>query len=45
LYAASDRIKRELGWRPEYERIDTIVETAWRWREAHPAGYGPGSKE
>ncbi|HET7617374.1 MAG TPA: UDP-glucose 4-epimerase GalE [Vicinamibacterales bacterium] len=43
LYASSEHIKRELGWRPEYERIDTIVETAWRWREAHPAGYGPGS--
>jgi UDP-glucose-4-epimerase GalE len=39
LYASSDRIRRELGWRPEYEQIDTIVETAWRWREAHPSGY------
>lgn len=39
LYASSDRIKRELGWRPEYEDIDVIVETAWRWRVAHPHGY------
>jgi UDP-glucose-4-epimerase GalE len=39
LYASSERIKKELGWRPRYEEIDTIVETAWRWREAHPAGY------
>ena len=39
LYASSERIKRELGWRPELEDIDTIVETAWRWREAHPRGY------
>ncbi len=39
LYASSDRIKRELGWQPRYEDIDTIVETAWRWREAHPSGY------
>ena len=39
LYASSDRIKRDLGWRPRYEEIDTIVETAWRWREAHPHGY------
>jgi UDP-glucose-4-epimerase GalE len=39
LYASSDRIKKELGWQPRYEDIDTIVETAWRWREAHPAGY------
>lgn len=39
LYASSDRIKRELGWQPRYEEVDTVVETAWRWREAHPAGY------
>jgi UDP-glucose-4-epimerase GalE len=40
LYASSDRIKRELGWQPRFEDIDTIVATAWRWREKHPAGYG-----
>ena len=39
LYASSARIKRELGWQPQYEEIDTIVETAWRWRAAHPHGY------
>jgi UDP-glucose-4-epimerase GalE len=39
LYASSDRIKRELGWQPRYEAVDTIVETAWRWRKAHPGGY------
>ena len=32
--------RRTLGWTPRYESIDVIVETAWRWREAHPAGYG-----
>ena len=40
LYASSDRIRRTLGWRPAYEDIDVIVETAYRWREAHPQGYG-----
>ena len=40
LFASSDRIKRELGWQPQYEDIDIIVETAWRWRDAHPRGYG-----
>jgi UDP-glucose-4-epimerase GalE len=39
LYASSERIKRELGWKPRYEDIDTIVGTAFRWREAHPSGY------
>jgi UDP-glucose 4-epimerase len=39
LFASSERIRTELGWSPRYEDIDIIVETAWRWREAHPAGY------
>jgi UDP-glucose 4-epimerase len=39
LFASSDRIKRALGWRPRFEALDLIVETAWRWREAHPRGY------
>jgi UDP-glucose 4-epimerase len=39
LYASSSRIKQELGWKPMYEDIRVIVETAWRWRTAHPRGY------
>jgi UDP-glucose-4-epimerase GalE len=39
LFASSDRIRRELGWAPKYEDVDTIVETAWRWRERNPHGY------
>jgi UDP-glucose-4-epimerase GalE len=40
LFASSERIRRELGWAPRFEDIDLIVETAWRWRESHPQGYG-----
>ena len=39
LYASSEKIRRELGWDPQLEDIDVIVETAFRWREAHPTGY------
>lgn len=39
LFASSDRIKRELGWRPRFEDIDVIVSSAARWRERHPHGY------
>jgi UDP-glucose 4-epimerase len=39
LFASSARIKKELGWKPQFEQIDTIVRTAWEWRERHPQGY------
>ncbi|MFG0320424.1 MAG: UDP-glucose 4-epimerase GalE [Planctomycetota bacterium JB042] len=39
LVAASARARDELGWRPEHESLREIVETAWRWLEAHPNGY------
>jgi len=39
LFASSERIRRELGWKPRYEDVDTIVETAARWRQRHPQGY------
>ena len=40
LVASSAKIARELGWKPEYPDLETIVETAWRWHESHPNGYG-----
>jgi UDP-glucose 4-epimerase len=40
LYASSQKIRQALGWTPRYEDINVIVETAWRWRESHPQGYG-----
>lgn len=40
LVASSARIRRELGWAPRYDRLSTIVETAWRWHEHNPDGYG-----
>jgi UDP-glucose 4-epimerase len=40
LYAATDKVRRELEWAPRYVGIDANVETAWRWFDAHPDGYG-----
>ncbi len=31
LVADSTRLQRELGWKPEYSQLQTIVETAWAW--------------
>lgn len=39
LIAASDKIKKELGWKPELQDLHVIVETAWRWLQKHPNGY------
>jgi UDP-glucose 4-epimerase len=40
LVASSLRAREVLGWQPKYDDIHTIVETAWRWHQAHPAGFG-----
>jgi UDP-glucose 4-epimerase len=39
LVASSERIKGELGWRPQYQDLRVIVESAWQWKLAHPNGY------
>jgi UDP-glucose 4-epimerase len=39
LIASSDKIKRELGWAPEFQDLELIVESAWNWMRAHPQGY------
>ncbi len=39
LFADSQKIQRELGWRPTYLDIESIVETAWNWFKTHPDGY------
>jgi UDP-glucose 4-epimerase len=33
LIASSGRIMRELGWKPSRQRLDDIVESAWRWMQ------------
>ena len=39
LIASSDKIKRELGWKPEMQDLRLIVESAWNWMREHPHGY------
>jgi UDP-glucose 4-epimerase len=39
LVAASDKIQRELGWRPAFQNIDAIIESAWKWHQKFPNGY------
>lgn len=39
LVARSEKIRRELGWKPQYPDLETIVSHAWAWHQSHPAGY------
>ena len=39
LYAAADRVRHELGWRPNYTDLEVIVRHAWQWHRSHPRGY------
>ncbi|MFO7301273.1 MAG: UDP-glucose 4-epimerase GalE [Acidobacteriota bacterium] len=40
LVASPGLAERELGWKPKLGTLEAIVETAWRWHERHPNGYG-----
>ncbi|HEX3282181.1 MAG TPA: UDP-glucose 4-epimerase GalE [Pyrinomonadaceae bacterium] len=39
LIAASEKIKRELGWQPQFQDLRVIIDSAWKWLQAHPNGY------
>ncbi len=39
LVAKVTRATQELGWKPRFSELETIVETAWRWHSKHPSGY------
>lgn len=39
LFAKPEKIQRELNWRANYTDLGEIIETAWRWKQAHPNGY------
>ena len=40
LIAASEKVRAELGWKPVFQDIETIVASAWKWHMANPNGYG-----
>jgi UDP-glucose 4-epimerase len=39
LCASPHRLMQELGWRPRFSDLQTIVRTAWEWKQKHPQGY------
>jgi len=40
LVASSVKAREELGWKPEFPELDSIIESAWKWMKRHPNGYG-----
>jgi UDP-glucose-4-epimerase GalE len=42
LLASSQKARTELGWTPQFEELDAIVQTAWNWHRTHPSGYRSG---
>nr|MBK5234934.1 UDP-glucose 4-epimerase GalE [Clostridium sp.] len=39
LIASSVKAKQVLGWKPKYDSLETIIETAWKWHMENPTGY------
>jgi UDP-glucose 4-epimerase len=39
LVAASQKLQRELGWKPVHSSLEQILASAWAWHQAHPRGY------
>ena len=39
LIASSDKARKVLGWKPEYDSLERIIEDAWRWHKNNINGY------
>ncbi len=39
LIASSEKITKELGWKPKFNELEKIIETAWQWHKNNPNGF------
>jgi UDP-glucose 4-epimerase len=39
LIASSKKAVEELGWKPRFNSLETIIQTAWNWHVNQPKGY------
>ncbi|PMC37537.1 UDP-glucose 4-epimerase GalE [Bacillus sp. UMB0899] len=39
LIASSEKAIKELGWKPKYADLHTMIESAWNWFQKNPKGY------
>jgi UDP-glucose 4-epimerase len=39
LVASSDKMRAELGWKPEKPSLEAMISDAWDWMQKYPRGY------
>ena len=39
LVANAEKARKLLGWQPQFPDLVSIIESAWKWRQANPNGY------
>ena len=39
LVADAAKARSVLGWKPQFPELENIIESAWAWHQANPAGY------
>ena len=39
LIASNERVRSRLGWEPRKPRMESMIEDAWAWHQAHPDGH------
>ncbi|WP_319369969.1 UDP-glucose 4-epimerase GalE [uncultured Ilyobacter sp.] len=39
LVASSEKAMMELGWKPQHDSMEKIIESAWKWHKNNPEGY------
>ena len=39
LIASSEKAVKVLGWKPQYNDLNTIIASAWKWHSTHPKEY------
>jgi len=44
LVGSAEKAMHELGWKPEFNTLETILETAWNWHSRFPCGYEKNRK-
>lgn len=45
LIASSEKIRKELQWKPKFSDLETIIASAWEWHRRHPLGYTSSQAE